>query len=288
MLGFWGAGDAGVAFIAAPAKPQASRLRGGAASGVAPPEQKTAASLPSWAAPFSSFGIVAGAVAVATQQRRKTVTKRHAVAESAEQIRAAAAKIKRPEDLLDSPMFPMYAGATGGYISKSTRERHAITWTAKAEAQFEMPTGGIAIMNKGENLCYFRKKEQALSVGKQLRKMKIDNYKIFRLAKDGTVTFLHPADGVFPEKVNKGRVQVNGRPFTVYQNPQPSELQWTKYHMKSYEADPLTTMFVKARLRAWDDQENLFPLPQPEGFLEEENWPEYSKKMQEALQNKSL
>jgi len=283
------AADTGVAFIAAPATPQELRLRGGTASGVAPlSEPKAAVSMPSWTSSLCSLAMVAGAVTVATERRRKTVTKRHAAAESAEQIRAAAAKIKRPEDLLDSPMFPMYAGATGGYISKSTRERHVLTWTAKQEAQFEMPTGGIAIMNKGENLCYFRKKEQALSVGKQLRKMKIDNYKIFRLAKDGTVTFLHPADGVFPEKVNKGRVQVNGRPFTVYQNPQPAELQWTKYHMKSYEADPLTTMFVKARLRAWDDQENIFPLPQPEGFMEEENFAEYSKKMQEALQNKSL
>jgi len=282
------AADTGAAFIAAPATPQALRVRATAASGVLPLEPKAAVSLPSWSASLCSLGLVAGAVAVATERRRKTVTKRHAAAESAEQIRAAAAKIKRPEDLLDSPMFPMYAGATGGYISKSTRERHVLTWTAKQEAQFEMPTGGIAIMNKGENLCYFRKKEQALSVGKQLRKMKIDNYKIFRLAKDGTVTFLHPADGVFPEKVNKGRVQVNGRPFTVYQNPQPAELQWTKYHMKSYEADPLTTMFVKARLRAWDDQENIFPLPQPEGFMEEENFAEYSKKMQDALQNKSL
>merc|ERR1740129_2402303 len=224
MLGFLSTSATGVAFVAAPATPQALRLRGGA--GVAPPLERSAAvALPSWSKPLCSLGLIAGAVVVANERRRKAATRRHAQAESAEQIRAAAAKIKRPEDLLDSPMFPMYAGATGGYISKSTRERHAITWTAKAEAQFEMPTGGIAIMNKGENLCYFRKKEQALSVGKQLRKMKIDNYKIFRLAKDGTVTFLHPADGVFPEKVNKGRVQVNGRPFTVYQNPQPAELQ---------------------------------------------------------------
>jgi len=58
--------------------------------------------------------------------------------------------------------------------------------------------------------------------------------------------------------------------------------------MKSYEADPLTTMFVKARVRAWTDQENLFPIPQPEGWLEEENYAEYSKKMQDAIQNKSL
>jgi len=283
------AADTGVAFVAAPATQQTLKLRGAAVSGVARGlKPKTAVPLPSWCASLCPLGLVAGAVAIDAQRRRKVVTKRQAQAESAEQIRAAAAKIKRPEDLLDSPAFPMYQGSTGGYLSKSTRERHAITWTAKAELPFEMPTGGVAVMNKGENLCYFRKKEQALSVGKQLRKMKIDNYKIFRLAKDGTVTFMHPADGVFPEKVNKGRVQVNGRPFTVYQNPQPAELQFTKYHMKSYEADPLTTMFVKARVRAWTDQENLFPIPQPEGWLEEENYAEYSKKMQDAIQNKSL
>merc|ERR1711948_187729 len=95
--------------------------------------------------------------------------------------------IPRPEDLLESPKYPMFMGSTSGYMSKGTRERHAITWTAKDSFMFEMPTGGVAVMNKGENLCYFRK--------------------------DGTVQFMHPADGVFPEKVNKGRVQVNGRPF---------------------------------------------------------------------------
>jgi len=176
-------------------------------------------------------------------------------------------------------------GSTGGYMSKATRERHAITWTAKDAFQFEMPTGGFAIMNKGENLCYFRKKEQCLALGKQLRKMKIENYKIYRLKKDGTVIFMHPADGVFPEKVNKGRVQVNGRPFTVAQNPQPGLVKWTKYHMKSYEADALTTMFVKARIAAWQDQENLFPLPQPDLSVAPEDWPEYSKKMQEKLKS---
>uniref|UniRef100_A0A6T8ZBI6 Photosystem I reaction center subunit II n=1 Tax=Pyrodinium bahamense TaxID=73915 RepID=A0A6T8ZBI6_9DINO len=193
--------------------------------------------------------------------------------------------IPRPEDLLESPKFPLFMGSTGGYMSKATRERHAITWTSKEEMTFEMPTGGVAFMNKGENLCYFRKKEQCIAVGKQLRKMKIENYKIYRLKKDGTVIFLHPADGVFPEKVNKGRVQVNGRPFTVAQNPQPGTLKWTKYHMKTYEADALTTMFVKARLQAWNDQENLFPIPQPDGAVAREDWPEYAKKMQEQLKS---
>jgi len=146
-------------------------------------------------------------------------------------------------------------------------------------------------MNKGENLCYFRKKEQCIMVGKQLREMKIENYKVYRLKKDGTVVFMHPADGVFPEKVNKGRVQVNGRPFSIGQNPVQSELRFTKYHKKAYEADPLTTMFVKARIAAFEDVENLFALPQPnmdETLIPEEEREkyteqEYTTKMMEAL-----
>ncbi|CAE7039919.1 psaD, partial [Symbiodinium sp. KB8] len=86
-------------------------------------------------------------------------------------VEVVAEAIPRPEDLLDSPKFPMFEGSTGGYMSRSTRERHAITWTAKGQAKFEMPTGGFAIMNQGENLCYFRKKEQCIALGKQLRKM---------------------------------------------------------------------------------------------------------------------
>lgn len=198
--------------------------------------------------------------------------------------------IPRPEDLLESPKFPMFAGNSGGYMSKATRERHAITWTAKEPVIFELPTGGVGYMNKGENLCYFRKKEQCIMLGKQLREMKIENYKVYRLKKDGTVVFMHPADGVFPEKVNKGRVQVNGRPFSIGQNAPQSELKWTKYHKKTYEADPLTTMFVKARMKAFEDVENLFALPQPNmdevvPIEEQEKYTEqeYTTKMMEAL-----
>mmetsp|Transcript_102657 Transcript_102657/g.185201 ORF Transcript_102657/g.185201 Transcript_102657/m.185201 type:complete len:306 (-) Transcript_102657:185-1102(-) len=198
--------------------------------------------------------------------------------------------IPRPEDLLESPKFPKFFGGTNGYMSRATRERHAITWTSPSEMQFEMPIGGTAVMNKGENLCYFRKKEQCIALGKQLRKMKIDNYKVYRLQKDGTVIFMHPADGVFPEKVNKGRIQVNGRPFTVLQNPQQASLKWTKYHFRPYEADPLTTLFVRARLQAYNDIDNIFVLPQPdlEEFVPVEEAPEYTKqeyttKLMEAL-----
>jgi len=172
-------------------------------------------------------------------------------------------EIPRPEDLVDSPKFPLFGGSANGYMSKATRERHAITWTAKEETTFEMPTSGWAMMNKGENLCYFRKKEQCIALCKQLRSMKINDVKIYRLSKDGTVTFLHPSDGVFPEKVNKGRVPVNFRPFTVCQNAKQGELKFTEYWTKPYEADALTTLFVKARVAAYNDVVNLFPLPNP-------------------------
>jgi len=171
--------------------------------------------------------------------------------------------IPRPEDLLEDPRFPAFQGSVGGYFSKNTRERHAITWTAKEEMWFEMPTGGWALMNKGENLCYFRRKEQCISLGKGLRKYKMENYKIYRVKKDGQVVFLHPADGVFPEKVNKGRVQVNGRPFQCAMNVPQSFFKFTKFATKSYEVDPLTTMFIRAKYEALADTENLFPLPNP-------------------------
>merc|ERR1712066_538066 len=201
---------------------------------------------------------------------------------AAEGKEIAEATIPRTEDLLESPKFPLYMGSTGGYMSKATRERHAITWTAKDTYFFEMPTGGVAVMNKGENLCYFRRKEQCICLGKQLRKLKIENYKIYRLRADGTVVFMHGADGVFPEKVNKGRVQVNGRPFTTCMNPEQTELKWTKYHMKAYEADPLTTLFVKARIDAFRDKENVWVLPQPDEWVTEEERPEYQEAFTKA------
>merc|ERR1711879_829470 len=103
---------------------------------------------------------------------------------------------------------------------------------------------GRGCHEQGRELVLLQEEGACICLGKQLRKLKIENYKIYRLRADGTVVFMHPADGVFPEKVNKGRVQVNGRPFTTCMNPEQTELKWTKYHMKAYEADPLTTLFV--------------------------------------------
>merc|ERR1719145_17416 len=80
----------------------------------------------------ASLLIAAGAAAT----KRGSLARR-----AAEGKEIAEATIPRPEDLLESPKFPMYMGSAGGYMSRSTKERHAITWTAKEEAPIELPTG---------------------------------------------------------------------------------------------------------------------------------------------------
>ena len=48
-------------------------------------------------------------------------------------------------------------------------EFYVITWEAKKEQIFEMPTGGAAIMRKGPNLLKFARKEQCLALTTQVR-----------------------------------------------------------------------------------------------------------------------
>ena len=59
-------------------------------------------------------------------------------------------------------------------------------------------------MDEGLNIMYFARKEQCLALGAQLRtkfKPRIENFAIYRIFPNGESQFLHPADGVFPEKV---------------------------------------------------------------------------------------
>ena len=91
-----------------------------------------------------------------------------------------------------------------------------------------MPTSGSAIMQKGENLLYLAKKEQCLALGTQLRtSFKINDYKIYRIFPSGEVQYLHPKDGVFPEKVNPGRTSVGSRGFSIGKNPNPASIKFS-------------------------------------------------------------
>jgi len=128
--------------------------------------------------------------------------------------------------------FPEFGGSTGGWLEAAeTEEKYVMTWTndkPKGSGIFEMPTGGAAIMKTGPNLVYFARKEQCLALGKQLRNdFKINDYRVFRLFPSGEIQFIHPKDGVFPEKVNSGRVAVGKREFSIGKNPNPASIKFT-------------------------------------------------------------
>ncbi len=126
---------------------------------------------------------------------------------------------------------PKFGGSTGGLLTKAfVEEKYAITWTSSKEQVFEMPTGGAAIMNEGENLLYLARKEQCLALGAQLRtkfKPKIQDYKIYRIFPSGETQYLHPADGVFPETVNEGRDSINRKDRKIGNNPQPATIKFS-------------------------------------------------------------
>ncbi|MBW4642168.1 MAG: photosystem I reaction center subunit II [Goleter apudmare HA4340-LM2] len=123
---------------------------------------------------------------------------------------------------------PLFAGSTGGLLSKAVEEeKYAITWTSSKEQVFELPTGGAATMLAGENLLYIARKEYGIALGGQLRKFKITDYKIFRILHNGETTLIHPADGVFPEKVNQGREKVRYVPRSIGENPSPAQLKFS-------------------------------------------------------------
>jgi photosystem I subunit 2 len=84
-------------------------------------------------------------------------------------------------------------------------------------------------MNSGENLLYLARKEQCLALGRQFRtfKPRIEDYKIYRVLPSGEIQYLHPADGVFPEKVNQGRGQVGTVMRNIGSNPNPATIKFS-------------------------------------------------------------
>jgi photosystem I subunit 2 len=130
--------------------------------------------------------------------------------------------------------FPEFGGSTGGWLQAAEiEEKYVITWTnnrkttTSEENIFELPTGGAAIMRQGPNLIYFARKEQCLALGKQLKtSFKINDYRIFRLFPSGEIQFIHPKDGIFPEKVNEGRIAIGKQEFSIGKNPNPGSIKF--------------------------------------------------------------
>merc|ERR1711933_436775 len=143
----------------------------------------------------------------------------------------AEAKEKPPwtPPVLDQKMpSPIFGGSTGGLLRKAQNEEfYVITWNAKKETMFEMPTGGAAIMRQGPNLLKLARKEQCLALTTQLRTKFNTNAVFYRVLPSGEVQYLHPLDGVYPEKVNKGREGVNQNMRRIGQNVNPVKIKFS-------------------------------------------------------------
>lgn len=127
-----------------------------------------------------------------------------------------------------SGQTPLFGGSTGGLLKKAVEEeKYAITWTSPKQQVFEMPTGGAATMLEGENMLEIARKEYGIALGAQFRKMKITDYKVYRIYPSGETQYLHPADGVFPEKVNEGREKVRFNARKIGDNPSAAKLKFS-------------------------------------------------------------
>ena len=150
----------------------------------------------------------------------------------AEDAKAEAPKAEKPawvQPTLDpNTPSPIFGGSTGGLLRKAqVEEFYVITWEAKKEQIFEMPTGGAAIMRNGPNLLKLARKEQCLALTTQLRtKFKTDAC-FYRVFPNGEVQYLHPKDGVYPEKVNAGRTGSNQNMRSIGENPNPATVKFT-------------------------------------------------------------
>eukprot|EP00227_Mantoniella_beaufortii_P016346 CAMPEP_0197575910 /NCGR_PEP_ID=MMETSP1326-20131121/1123_1 /TAXON_ID=1155430 /ORGANISM="Genus nov. species nov., Strain RCC2288" /LENGTH=238 /DNA_ID=CAMNT_0043138739 /DNA_START=81 /DNA_END=797 /DNA_ORIENTATION=- len=139
---------------------------------------------------------------------------------------------EEPKEFVAPPLnpntpSPIFGGSTGGLLRKAqVEEFYVLTWTAAKEMIFEMPTGGAAIMRKGPNLLKLARKEQCLALLNSMRsKNKIDGC-VYRVFPSGEVQYLHPKDGVYPEKVNKGRTQSNTNMRSIGKNPNPATIKF--------------------------------------------------------------
>ncbi|XP_039140891.1 photosystem I reaction center subunit II, chloroplastic-like [Dioscorea cayenensis subsp. rotundata] len=133
-----------------------------------------------------------------------------------------------PPELNPNTPSPIFGGSTGGLLRKAqVEEFYAITWESPKEQIFEMPTGGAAIMRQGPNLLKLARKEQCLALGTRLRSKYKINYQFYRVFPNGEVQYLHPKDGVYPEKVNPGRQGVGQNFRSIGKNVNPIEVKFT-------------------------------------------------------------
>ena len=81
-------------------------------------------------------------------------------------------------------------------------------------------------MRKGPNLLKLARKEQCLALLNSMRAKNKINGCVYRVFPSGEVQYLHPKDGVYPEKVNKGRVGANNNMRSIGKNANPASIKF--------------------------------------------------------------
>ena len=75
-------------------------------------------------------------------------------------------------------------------------------------------------------LLKLARKEQCMSLLTYLRsKLKLNGC-IYRVFPSGEVQYLHPKDGIYPEKVGAGRTGVNTNMRSIGKNPNPAAIKF--------------------------------------------------------------
>ncbi|KAJ8558025.1 hypothetical protein K7X08_004791 [Anisodus acutangulus] len=192
---------------------------------------------PALSAPKPSAPWKQSLVSFSPKQLKSTVSVSRPVKAMAEEAAAAPAATKEekaapvgftPPQLDPNTPSPIFGGSTGGLLRKAqVEEFYVITWESPKEQIFEMPTGGAAIMREGPNLLKLARKEQCLALGTRLRSKYKINYQFYRVFPNGEVQYLHPKDGVYPEKVNPGRQGVGQNFRSIGKNVSPIEVKFT-------------------------------------------------------------
>jgi photosystem I subunit 2 len=154
----------------------------------------------------SSLGGAVGPVVA--RRAARTQAPRRVAARAADAKAPAKADKKEKEEKPEPPVWtepvldpstpsPIFGGSTGGLLRKAqVEEFYVITWEAKKEQIFEMPTGGAAIMRQGPNLLKLARKEQCMALTTQLRTKFKATPVFYRVFPNGEVQYLHPKDGV--------------------------------------------------------------------------------------------
>ena len=124
---------------------------------------------------------------------------------------------------------PTFGGSTGGWLRAAETEENMLSLGQVKKSRFLRCLLVVLQLCKVEKIFFtLQKKSNVLHLEHNLSNLfKINDYKIYRIFPNSEVQYLHPKDGVFPEKLNEGRIGVGNVGYSIGKNPQPVNVKFT-------------------------------------------------------------